>query len=133
VPGLGKIVGKADNLAFGGLCNGVVGALANGIVRRKLQIFDVGADHDWALVGGDIPVGQTKAVDVQIALAEILVFLIVEGFECGGLVGLESRDGVCFKTPLPSAMSSNNCLLACAGDVRGTARAGQLRTKGPLP
>ena len=89
---LGEIVGKADDLAFGGLCNGVVGALANGIVRGKLQLFDVGADHDWALVGGDIPVGQTKAIDVQIAIAEILVFLVVEGFQRGGLVGFESRD-----------------------------------------
>src|SRR5262249_26368883 len=90
---LGKIVSKADNLAFGGLCNRVVSALANGVVRRNLQLFDVSADHDWALVGGDIPVGQTKAVDVQIAIAEVLVFLVVKGFQRGGLVGLESGDG----------------------------------------
>ena len=88
---LGEVVGKADNFTFGGLCNRVVGALANGIVRGKLQLFDVGADHDRALVGGDIPVGEAKAVDVQIAIAEVLVLLVVEGFQRRRLVGLECR------------------------------------------
>jgi hypothetical protein len=73
---LREVVGKADNLTFGGLCNRVVGALANGIVRGNLQLFDVGADHDRASVGGDIPVGEAKAVDVQIAIAEVLVLLV---------------------------------------------------------
>src|SRR6516162_5152398 len=92
---LGEMVGKADNLAFGGRCDRVVGALANGIVRRNLQLFDVSADHDRALVGGDISVGQTKAVDVQIAIAEVLVFLVVNGFQRGGLVGLEIGRASC--------------------------------------
>src|SRR5262249_32817448 len=89
---LGEIVGKADDLAFVGLCDRIVGALANRIVRRNLQLFDISADHDWALVGGDLPVGQTKAVDVQIAIAEVLVVLVVEGFKRGGLIGFERRD-----------------------------------------
>ena len=89
--GLGKVVG--NDLALRSLCNRIIGALADGIVRGNLQFLDVGADHDWALVGGDIPIGQTEAVDVQIAVAEVLVFLVVEGFQCGGLVGLERRDG----------------------------------------
>ena len=88
---LGEVVSKADNFTFGGLCNRVVGALANGIVRGNLQLFDVGADHDRALVGGDIPVGEAKAVDVQIAIAEVLVLLVVEGFQRRRLVGLECR------------------------------------------
>ena len=90
---LGEIIGKAHNLAFGRLCNRIVGALANGVVWWNLQVLDIGADHDGALIGGEIPVGQTKAVHVQIAIAEVLVFLVVEGFQRGGLVGLESRDG----------------------------------------
>src|SRR5947209_7234409 len=35
---LGEIVGKAHNLAFGRLCNRIVGALANGVVWRNLQV-----------------------------------------------------------------------------------------------
>src|SRR4029077_18268517 len=53
---LGEIVGKAHNLAFGRLCNRIVGALANWVVWRKLQVLDIGADHDGALIGGEIPV-----------------------------------------------------------------------------
>jgi hypothetical protein len=60
------------------------------------------------LVGGDIPIGQTEAVDVQIAVAEVLVFLVVEGFQCGGLVGLERRDG---------AMARSSIALPSAGDA----------------
>ena len=43
--GLGKVVRKADNLAFSSLGDGVIGMLPHGIVRRKLQLLDVGADH----------------------------------------------------------------------------------------
>jgi hypothetical protein len=85
-PRPGEIVSKADDLAFGGLCDRIVGALANRIVRRNLQLFDIGADHDGALVRGDTAVRHTKTIDVQIAIAEVLVFLIVEGFQRGGLV-----------------------------------------------
>src|SRR5262249_5859054 len=90
---LGEIVGKADDLAFVGLCDRIVGALADRIVRRNLQLSDVSANHNGALVRGDIPVRHTKTVDVQIAVAEVVVMLVVEGFKRGGLIGLKSRDG----------------------------------------
>jgi hypothetical protein len=59
-------------------------------------------------VRGDIPVGQTKAVDVQIAIAEVLVFVVVESFQRGGLVSPESRDGA-IEHRLPISGRTPNC------------------------
>ena len=92
VPWLWEIVGEADDLAFGCFGNRIVSALADRIVRRNLQLFDIGADHYRALVGGEVPVGQAEAIDVQIAIAKVLVLLVVEGFQRGRLVGLEGSD-----------------------------------------
>jgi hypothetical protein len=64
---LWEIVGEADDLAFGCFCNRIVSALADRIVRRNLQFFDIGADHYRALVGGEVPVRRAEAIDVQIA------------------------------------------------------------------
>ena len=90
--GFGEIVDEGDDLAFGCLRDRVVGALADGIVRRDLQLFDIGADQHRALVGGEIPVRQAEAIDIQIAIPEILVFLVVEGFQRRRLIGLERSD-----------------------------------------
>jgi hypothetical protein len=59
---LWEIVGEADDLAFGCFCNRIVGALAAGIVRRNLQLLDVGADHYRALVGGEVAVGPYSSM-----------------------------------------------------------------------
>jgi hypothetical protein len=45
------------------------------------------------LVGGEIPVGQAEAKDVKVAVAEVLVFLVVECLQRCGLAGLERGNG----------------------------------------
>src|SRR5262249_29255040 len=86
---LGEIVSEGDDLPFGGLRDRVISTLADRIVRWNFQLFDVGADQYRALVGGEIPVRQAKAIDIQIEIVEILVFLVVEGFQRRRLIGLQ--------------------------------------------
>src|SRR4029079_18861649 len=58
--GFGKIVGKAHDLTLRSLCSRIIGVLADRIVRRNLQLLDIRADHDGALVGGNMPSGKLK-------------------------------------------------------------------------
>ena len=70
----------------------VVGALTDRIFFQ-LQLPDIGADHQRALVGREISIGQAEAEDEKVAVAEVLVFLVVEGLQRRVLVGLERGNG----------------------------------------
>ena len=68
----------------------IIGVLADRIVRRNLQFLDIRADHHWALVGGNISVGKTEAIDVQIAVAEFLFFSSLNAFNADSSFALRA-------------------------------------------
>jgi hypothetical protein len=61
------------------------------------------------LAGREISIGQAEAEDEKVAIAEVLVFLVVEGLKRCVLIGLERGNGAI----------EHGLRFLCRGELRG--------------
>jgi len=89
---LWETVVDGDEVAFPRARDHVIGALTDRVFFQ-LQLPDIGTDPSTTFVGREISIGQAEAEDEKVAVAEVLVFLVVEGLQRRVLVGLERGNG----------------------------------------
>ena len=103
--GLREVVVLYRNASFRCGFNRVVASLPEPVIL-ELQSTDVDAHDGWIWMRREFAVGHVVAEDIEVAVVELFVVLVVELAQRCGFVGLERGDG---------AVEHGFCFRRCAG------------------